>query len=215
MFVYHFAFDLRYYRVIAADFENDPFWLGFRALIVASFMTLVGSSLVLAYRAGATPGHFWRRIGVIAACAIAASIGSFVMFPRTFIYFGILHCIALASILAWPLVRWPRVALVIGVAVIVAGSAFSNPLFDERALSWIGFTTHKPATEDYVPLAPWAGFVLIGITLGTAIARRGYRPVAPLARAPSWLRFLGRHSLIVYMVHQPILLAALWIVAGR
>src|SRR6266508_6149108 len=39
MFVYHFAFDLRFYRVIAADFENDPFWLGFRALIVASFMT--------------------------------------------------------------------------------------------------------------------------------------------------------------------------------
>ena len=57
MFVYHFAFDLRYYRVIDADFEHDPFWLGFRALIVASFMALVGISLVLADRAGATPPH--------------------------------------------------------------------------------------------------------------------------------------------------------------
>lgn len=215
MFVYHFAFDLRYYKVIAADFENDPFWLGFRALIVASFMMLVGLSLVLAYRAGATPAHFWKRIGVIAACAIAASIGSFVVFPRTFIYFGILHCIAVASILAWPLVRWPRLALAIGVVVIVAGLAFSNPLFDLRALSWIGFTTHKPATEDYVPLAPWAGFVLIGITLGSAIARRGYRALAPLAKSPRWLRFLGRHSLVVYMIHQPILLAVLWLLAGR
>jgi uncharacterized membrane protein len=108
MFVYHFSFDLRYYKVIAADFENDPFWLGFRALIVASFMTLVGISLVLAHRAGSTPAHFWKRIGVITGCAIAASVGSFVVFPRTFIYFGILHCIAVASILAWPLVRWPR-----------------------------------------------------------------------------------------------------------
>jgi len=48
MFVYHFAFDLRFYRVIAADFEHDPFWLAFRALIVTSFMLLVGVSLVLA-----------------------------------------------------------------------------------------------------------------------------------------------------------------------
>jgi uncharacterized membrane protein len=215
MFVYHFSFDLRYYRVIAADFEHDPFWLGFRALIVAAFMTLVGISLVLAYRAGATPAHLWKRIGVIAACAILASAGSFVLFPRTFIYFGILHCIAVASILAWPAVRWPRVALVVGIVVIVAGWTLSDSLFDTRALSWIGFATHKPATEDYVPLAPWTGVVLVGIALGQALARRAWRPLAPLARAPRWLRFLGRHSLVVYMVHQPILLAVLWVFAGR
>jgi len=215
MFVYHFFFDLRYYKVIAADFENDPFWLGFRAVIVASFMLVVGISLVLAWRAGATATHFWKRVAVIAACAIAASVGSFILFPRTFIYFGILHCIAVASILAWPLVRLPRVALVVGIAVIAAGIVFSAPPFDERALSWLGFTTHKPATEDYVPLAPWAGFVFVGITLGQAIARRAYRPVAGLAKTPTWLRFLGRHSLFVYMVHQPILLAVLWVVAGR
>lgn len=215
MFVYHFFFDLRYYKVIAADFENDPFWLGFRALIVALFMLIVGISLVLAWRAGATAAHFWKRVAVIAACAIAASVGSFILFPRTFIYFGILHCIAVASILAWPLVRLPRSALVVGIAVIAAGIFFSAPPFDERALSWLGFTTHKPATEDYVPLAPWAGFVFVGITLGQAIARRAYRPVARLAKAPPWLRFLGRHSLFVYMVHQPILLAVLWVIAGR
>jgi uncharacterized membrane protein len=215
MFVYHFSFDLRYYHVIASDFEHDPFWLGFRALIVASFMGLVGISLVLADRAGATTAHFWKRIGIIAACAIAASIGSFILFPRTFIYFGILHCIAVASILAWPLVRRPRVALVLGIAVIVAGVAFSHPLFDERAWSWLGFTTHKPATEDYVPLAPWAGVVLVGITLGRALDRAAFRPLGVLRNAPRWLRFLGRHSLIVYMVHQPILLGMLWIVAGR
>ena len=58
MFVYHFAFDLRLYGVIAADFEHDPFWLGFRAVIVTMFMTLVGVSLVLADRHGATPGAF-------------------------------------------------------------------------------------------------------------------------------------------------------------
>ena len=215
MFVYHFSFDLRYYRVIASDFEHDPFWLGFRALIVTSFMALVGISLVLADRAGATTAHFWRRIGIIAACAVAASVGSYLVFPRTFIYFGILHCIAVASILAWPTVRRPLLALTIGMALIAAGLAYSDPLFDARALSWLGFTTHKPATEDYVPLAPWAGVVFVGVAAGQALARANFRPLSQLANAPRWLRFLGRHSLVVYMVHQPILLGALWVFAGR
>ncbi len=212
MFVYHFCFDLRFYRVTAWDFEHDPLWQGFRALIVASFMLLVGVSLVLAERARATPAHFWKRIGVIAAGAAAASAGSFLLFPRTFIYFGILHCIALASILAWPFVRRPAFALAAGIAVIAAGLALQAPAFDSRALSWIGFTTHKPATEDYVPLAPWAGAVFIGIAVAHGLARVRFRPLAPLAAAPRWLTWLGRHSLAVYMVHQPILLGALWLV---
>jgi uncharacterized membrane protein len=215
MFVYHFAFDLRFFGLIAADFENDPFWLGFRALIVALFMTLVGVSLVLADRNRATPAHFWRRIGVVGACALAVSAGSWIVFPRTYIYFGILHCIAVASILAIPIVSRPRTALVAGGIVIAAGLALSHAAFDARALSWIGFRTAKPATEDYVPLAPWAGFVGIGIALGHALVQRQLGPGGALAGGPRALRWLGRHSLAVYMVHQPILLGTLWLVSGR
>jgi len=215
MFVYHFAFDLRFYGVIVADFEHDPFWLGFRALIVSSFMALVGVSLVLADRAGATTAHFWKRVGVIAACALAASAGSYFVFPRTFIYFGILHCIAVASVLAWPMVRQPRLALSIGIMVVLGGLLWSNAAFDARAWSWMGFTTIRPATEDYVPLAPWAGVVFIGIAAGHALARGAFRPLVPLAGMPTWLRWLGRHSLAVYMIHQPLLLGALWLAFGR
>jgi len=215
MFVYHFAFDLRFYRVISADFEHDLFWLAFRALIVTSFLLLVGTSLVLADRAGASNSHFWKRVGVIVACALAASIGSWLMFPRTFITFGILHCIAVASILAWPCVRRPALALAIGAAVIATAFAFTDPLFDSRAWSWIGFTTHKPATEDYVPLFPWAGVVFVGIALGHALTMTSFRALGPVSRSPRWLTFLGRHSLFVYMVHQPLLLGVLWMFVGR
>ncbi len=215
MFVYHFAFDLRFYRVISADFEHDTFWLSFRAVIVASFMALVGISLVLADSAGLTPSRFWRRIGVIAACALAVSAASWIVFPRSFIYFGILHSIAVASVLASPFVRRPRTALVIGCVVIAAGFGASHRVFDAGPLSWIGFVTAKPATEDYVPLAPWAGFVLLGIALGHRLARDAFGTLALIATAPRWLRWLGRHSLAVYMVHQPILLGALWLVFGH
>ena len=79
-------------------------------------------------------------------------------------------------------------------------------------LSAAGLVTHKPVTEDYVPLAPWAGVALIGIALGHVLSRESFRMVAPLAAAPRLLRWLGRHSLAVYMVHQPILLGAMWVV---
>jgi uncharacterized membrane protein len=212
MVAYHFAFDLRFFRVIGADFENDPFWLAARATIVASFLLLVGVSLVLAERASVPAAAFARRVAVIAACALAASVASYAIFPATYITFGILHFIALASVLARPLAAQPRVALGLGVVALVAGLTLSHPFFDARATSWIGFTTHKPATQDYVPLFPWIGVVLIGVAGGNALAARRFAQLAPLAQAPHWLRWLGRHSLMVYMVHQPILLTALWLV---
>ena len=215
MFIYHFAFDLRFYRVIAADFEHDAFWLGFRAFIVSAFMALAGISLVLAARASTTPAHFYRRIGVIAACALAVSVASWWIFPRSFIYFGILHCIAVATLLTSSFVRRPRTAFAVGCVVVIAGVLLSHPAFDARALSWIGFTTMKPVTEDYVPLAPWAGIVLIGIALGHALTGGILQLPPRFAAAPRWLQWLGRHSLAVYMVHQPMLLGALWLVVGR
>ncbi len=215
MFVYHFAFDLRYYGVLRADFENDPFWLGFRGLIVSSFMGIAGVSLVLAANQGVPGVRFLRRVGLIAAGALAATAASWIVFPQTFIYFGILHCIAVASLLAWPLRRFAILAGVIGIVVVVAGMTLSSPYFDARTWSWIGFMTHKPATEDYVPLAPWAGVMFLGVAAGHGLMRSGFRALAPLANAPRWLQWLGQHSLIVYLVHQPLLLGLLWLVLGR
>ena len=215
MIVYHFAFDLRAYGITSSDFANDPFWLSFRALIVTSFMGLVGVSLVLAEHAGATPAHFWRRIAVIAACAMLVTLANWIAFPQTFIYFGILHAITVASVLVSPLMRRPLAALLMGAAVVAAGIAWSNPWFDPRPRSWIGFVATKPATEDFVPLAPWAGVAAIGIAVGHRLVRHGFRALAPLERAPRWLRWLGRHSLLVYMAHQPILLGALWLIVRR
>jgi uncharacterized membrane protein len=211
MIAYHFAFDLRFFGLIAADFENDPFWLGSRAIIVSAFLALVGVSLVLADRAGASFARFARRLAVVALCALAASLASYFIYPKTYIYFGILHCIVVSSLIARPLVRRPGLALAGAIAVIALGLAFSHPGFDTRATSWIGFTTVKPPTQDFVPLFPWLGVVLAGVAFGAWLDRRGWQPLRGLATAPAWLRFLGRHSLAVYMIHQPILMGALWL----
>jgi uncharacterized membrane protein len=226
MIVYHAAFDLNWFHIIAADFNHNPFWLAFRDLIVSSFLLLVGISLVLARHAGVMPRRFWRRIAIVGGCALLVTLGSYAAFPSTFITFGILHCIVVSSILAWPLVQFPRVALMLGIVLIVLGSTvgvtiFQPPwvdglaLFDLPWLNWMGLMTHRPATEDYVPMLPWFGVVLAGISIGEWLLRR--RPATlqlTSPSAPGWLTWLGRHSLLVYMIHQPILIGILRVLHG-
>ena len=184
MIAYHFCFDLRFYRVVAWDFEHDPFWLVARTLIAGTFLMVAGVGLVLADRAGSPPAHFWKRFGIIAACALAVSVGSYLVFPRTFIYFGVLHCIAIASVLAWPLVRHPVArARRRRRSSSSPGLLFSNTAFNDRLMSSIGFMTYKPPTEDYVPLFPWAGAMLIGIGVGHALVRTQFRPLAAARRS--------------------------------
>ena len=211
MIAYHFAFDLRFFGVTRADFENDPFWLAARGAIVASFLLLAGISAVLSDRTGVNGTRFARRIGVIALCALLASAASYFVFPQTFIYFGILHCIAVSLVIARPLVRRPAACVLLGTSIIAAGLSFSHPWFDTRWTSWIGFTTTRPATQDFVPLFPWLGVVLLGVGAGHALAAGGFSALAALRTWPVALRTMGRHSLAIYMVHQPILMALLWL----
>lgn len=208
---YHFCFDLRVFRLTAADFEHDPFWLGLRAFILSSFLALVGVSLVLADRPGAAVAPFARRLALIAACAVAVSIASAAAFPKSFIYFGVLHCIVVASLLARPLRHAPRLAIVLGLLVIGAGTTWSHPAFDARTLSWIGFGTTKPNTVDYVPLFPWAGVTMLGTGVAGIIGRNVLQARLSRLRSPRWLEWMGRHSLAIYMIHQPVLMGILWL----
>ena len=211
MVAYHFVFDLAYFRLTTANFYRDPFWLHSRTVILSSFLLVAGVSLVLAQSTARGRGRFWIHVGRVAACALAVTAGSYVMFPRSFIWFGVLHAIAVSLILIRPLAARPWLALALGIAVVVVGNLVAAPAFDSRTLGWIGFMTGKPITEDYVPLFPWTGVVLIGVAAGHALARRDFAFIRPLARLPAVVRWLGRHSLAVYMVHQPLLLGALWI----
>ncbi|MDR1530238.1 MAG: DUF1624 domain-containing protein [Burkholderiales bacterium] len=214
MIAYHFAFDLNWFGVIQANFYYDPVLKAIRAAIVSSFLFIVGISLVIARQMNQSKKAFWRRILKITVCALIVSIASYLAFPQSFIYFGILHAIAFMTILAQSVLRFPKIALIVGILIITVGVIFTHPVFDPKPLSWIGFVTTLPRTEDFVPLFPWFGIVLLGIAFqmsgfgfhkadSTVSAIRDYT----LIRILAWS---GKHSLWIYMLHQPLLIAALW-----
>ncbi|MBI5450324.1 MAG: DUF1624 domain-containing protein [Gammaproteobacteria bacterium] len=212
MIGYHFCYDLKAFGRIQADFDNDPLWLGLRTVIVSLFLGLVGVSLQLASRQRLHWGRYFRRLAALAACAAGISVVSFVMYRQQMIFFGILHFILVASLLALPFrsLGWMNAGL--GVGLVMLGSLYSHPLFDQPALQWAGLMTHKPYTVDYVPVLPWFGVVLLGLSLGRWLLDDGrlahWRP-------GSWGRVLaagGRHSLLIYMLHQPILLGSLYLI---
>lgn len=218
MVIYHFAWDLQFLEMAAIDVTSDRRWLGFANAIAATFLALVGISLVLAHRDGFAPPAFWQRVGTVAAAAAAITVVTLNATPQQPIWFGILHCIAVSSVLALAFLRAP-IVLVIAMAglCIVAPTRFADPAFNAPALLWLGLRSEGLPTPDYVPLLPWFGVVLIGVVIGRGAQGRlhqawaQWRPGNAFARALIWT---GRRSLPIYLIHQPVLILLL-LGAGR
>ena len=211
MAVFHFCFDLNHFGWLRADFYRDPFWTGQRTLIVSSFLLCAGMGQALAAAQRQSWPRFWKRWAQIAGCALLVSAGSWWMFPHSFISFGVLHGMALMLLM----MRWmgPRlnapVAAALGLVLVLLPQFVQHPFFDTRWTDWVGLVTHKPITEDYVPLLPWLGVMLWGF----ALAQRPSWLVGPLPGALQPLAVLGQWSLSFYMVHQPVLIGLLTLTA--
>lgn len=214
MFAYHFCFDLNYYGFTHFDFNHDGFWLGARSVIVTLFLLLVGISLQLANTHGIRWRSVWRRLLMLATAAGGVTIASAILFPNSYIFFGILHFIAVASLLSLPFLRYRWLALFVGMGLLWLGIGFSDPLFNQAHLQWLGLMTYKPITEDYVPLLPWFGVVLLGVFIGSGLLKANGKITTWQGNAGAWslLRLAGRHSLLLYLIHQPILLALLYLI---
>ena len=217
MIVYHFAWDLRYFGFIAVDVAESPGWRIFARSIAGSFIFLVGVSLVLATRSGVHPRRFLKRLGIIAAAAGAITLVTYFVFPDSFIFFGILHHIAVASVLGLLFVRMP-IPLVVAAAILcfVIPPLLAGPAFDRPALLWLGLASYFPRTNDFVPVFPWFGMALFGIAGArlTPFAAPYLAGIAGRAQAiPPALLWAGRHSLAIYLLHQPMLLGLVYLAA--
>jgi uncharacterized membrane protein len=229
MTAFHFCFDLNYFGYWRQNFYADPLWTWQRTAIVSLFLFCAGLGQAIATQQGQSWQRFWRRWAQVAGCALLVTAGSYWMFPNSFIYFGVLHGIAVMLIVVRLLAPWgrrhPMGLCVLGALAIAAKfmAAYAMnttalapiaEIFNGRALNWLGLITRLPITEDYVPIVPWLGVMLWGLACGQwLLAHRPRRLAVAVPRRGAALAWLGRHSLPWYMLHQLVLLGALALIA--
>lgn len=211
---YHLSWDLRYYQFVLWPIDTDLGWIIFQKALVSAFVGLSGFSLWLAHGLGISWRRFWRRWFVLFGAAILVTVATFVAYPEAFVYFGVLHALALFALMGLVFLRLPPVLnLAIGAVIVALGAGLQDPLFNQKVFSWLGFWVVPPYTNDLVPVFPWFGVFLIGMGLGHHLSVPA--PRAPLAgmvpggRIGRGVKWLGRHSLLIYLVHQPLFLAVM------
>lgn len=205
MVIFHFCYDLRYFGYVDWNVPNGPHWWPFRYLILTLFIFTMGVSLSLAHGQGIRWQKFAIRLGQLLLAAGAITLMSVYLFPDAWIYFGILHFLAMASILGLILVQIPLAALGAGLLILLL--YWSGVIHSQWPFAYIDRLPVN--TEDYVPLFPWLGVTFLGVAAGSIASRIRIGRIS--FWMPGWVRFAGRHGLIIYLVHQPIMFGGFYL----
>lgn len=218
MAIYHAFYIAVMFGMSGIDLYAGWWWL-FPRGIAAGFIFLSGWSLEAKRERGGRFGDYARRALRLALPAACVSAVSAVMFGRSWVFFGILHLLALSALVSWPFLGRPRLALVSGILAMAAGLMLGRYRWDWPWLAWLGFRPSHLYPADYLPLLPWFAWCLFGMA-----AKRLSVPLIkhPARRLPSGsflsmpigaLAFLGRHSLSVYLSHLPALYGIFWLLS--
>ncbi len=213
MILFHLLFDLNFFGLLIVN-VYDGFWHFFGIATASLFLLLVGVSLTISRARAATSMDargirlkFLKRGAFIFACGMLVTLATWLYLHEGYVIFGILQLIGVSVALAPLLLRTGKYAILWGAAFIAAGiviAGIEGPFW----LLWAGVHPSAFASVDYTPLLPWLGVVLLGIAAGTwlypgGMSKFGFRGLE--GKASGALQFAGRHSLVIYLVHQPVI----------
>jgi len=222
MILFHSAFDLNFFAVLPLNVSGG--FLRMLAYLTAStFIFLVGVSFTISYAraerrlAGRDLALKYVRRGLtIFGYGLAITAVTWLFLPSVYVVFGILHFIGVAILLAPLFVRFNAQNLILAsIACLIAGYV-TNAVSGPWPLLWLGIHPESFASLDYVPLLPWFGLVLVGMACGSLFYPDGKRSFSLPAARPAFsrpLEFLGRHSLVIYFLHQPLILLLVAVLA--
>jgi uncharacterized membrane protein len=222
MILFHTVFDLNFFSVMPVNVSTG-FWRYFAMATASLFLLIVGVSLVIS-RARAsqklsgfelTKKFLYRGAGLF-ALGMLVTAATWLYLREGFVIFGILHLIGAAVMLSVLFFRFGKYNILFGLAFIGAGFFIGNipgPVW----FIPLGIYPASFASVDYTPLVPWFGAVLIGMGLGEILygggARRFIPPHMP-DRVAEPLALLGQYALVIYLIHQPVIILLLAAVTG-
>ena len=199
MLVLNFVTDLNHFGIMNTETGDQWWWL---ARIAASlFVGISGVSYFLAHRLEYDFAKTSGRTKRLIFWAFVITIITYIFEPSAYVRFGVLHLLALASIVSFPVARKPEFALGIGLILLII------PLSSNSNLVWLGLRETGFIAVDYFPLNPWLGIFFIGLALASRIYPEG-KPLTEIQWPEKWLWF-GRNTLTIYVIHQPILIGLL------
>ncbi len=212
MVAYHTAYDLQHFY----SWDIDVFSGGWKMLqltVASLFLLLVGASSSISHR------HPLKRFIKIGAAALFVSIATYIIDPETYVRFGILHLIAVSAVILPPLRRLNAWLIVPGIALILPRDLIASIDIDSSFLIPFGIRLDGFTTVDYFPIVPWFGVILMGCGIGHLLFtryanRKIFRLEAGKLRSLEALSWPGRHSLLLYLIHQPIIIGLLWLIFG-
>ena len=213
MIASNFVTDLQYFKNYGA-YPN--FWHAFAVVTATIFIFLVGVSLTVSYSRSNAFSKFLKRGAYIFGLGMILTLVTFFFIPQDYIRFGILHMIGLSIIFAYPFMRLKNNYLILlaGFVSILAGTLAEKAVAGSNVLLWLGLTTTNFSSVDYFPLFPWFGVVLVGLVAGRLLYSNGMRRFKlPELKCSKLVCWLGKHSLAIYFIHQPILLSLLWLLS--
>jgi len=224
MVAYHFLFDLNFFGVYGFNLYSG-FYFYLARVTAFIFIFLVGISLTLSYsRAKRSKRYktekklflkYLKRGLTIFSWGLIITLIIWIFMRQYFIVFGILHFIGIAIILEYPFIKYDYPNLLIGMAFIAIGLYLEQFTFNFSFLMWLGFIPSKIHTLDYFPLFPWLGVVSLGLFFGNSLYKNYVRrfKLPDLSKSPPirLFSFLGRNSLLIYLIHQPVLILVLYL----
>lgn len=222
MIVYHTVFDLSFFAIFPVE-ATTGFWRYFAYATASLFLLVVGVSLVVSReRAAATLSGFplakkflLRGAGIF-ALGLLVTLATWLYLHEGFIIFGILHLIGISVMLSPLFFRFGKWNIALGLVCMPVGflvAKISGPAF----LLPLGIMPPGFTSVDYTPLFPWFGMVLIGLGIGSYLYAGGVRQFSIQPLPEFFVRPLslaGRHSLVIYLAHQPLIILLLALVTG-
>lgn len=203
MIIFHSCYDMHMLGMVGWDFSHG-FWFAFPRVIAFTFLFCVGLSLNFIHTPFINWSNLRKRTLKLGISAAAVSLVSYFIFPQLWIYFGTLHCILFGSIFGALVVNHRKLALALLISILILQYAVGYDI------KWVSSMLEKPSM-DFIPIYPWFWAVLLGILSGPYLSK--FEQLRTF-RTPPLLKYLGTNSLMIYLIHQPLIYGTLWVISS-